>query len=148
MAAIHDRLLADCLLLGHFPLSYLLLMQDANYPWCILVPDRDDIGEIHQLTNSDQQQLMRESVQLSRALVTAFQPDKLNIAALGNIVPQLHVHHIVRYRQDAAWPAPVWGRVEPETYTEEQLGRVLKLLADNLPVDFEWQAEAPPTAMG
>ena len=148
MAAIHDRLLADCLLLGHFPLCHLLLMQDANYPWCILVPDRDDIGEIHQLTDSDQQQLMRESVQLSRALVTAFQPDKLNIAALGNVVPQLHVHHIVRYRHDAAWPAPVWGRVEPGIYTEEQLGRVLKLLADNLPVDFEWVAEVPPTAIG
>jgi diadenosine tetraphosphate (Ap4A) HIT family hydrolase len=139
MAAIHERLLADCLLLGRFPLCHLLLMQDANYPWCILVPDREDIGEIHQLTNSDQQQLMRESVQLSRALVAAFTPDKLNVAALGNIVPQLHVHHIVRYRTDAAWPAPVWSQVEPRAYSEERLSSVLKSLADHLPAEFDWR---------
>jgi diadenosine tetraphosphate (Ap4A) HIT family hydrolase len=143
MAAIHEQLQADCLLLGRFPLCYLLLMQDANYPWCILVPDREDIGEIHQLTTSDQQQLMRESVQLSRALVAAFQPDKLNVAALGNVVPQLHVHHVVRYRQDAAWPAPVWGRVAPAAYSKERLGEVLALLADNLPADFIWELEVP-----
>jgi diadenosine tetraphosphate (Ap4A) HIT family hydrolase len=140
MAAIHERLLADCLLLGRFPLCHLLLMQDANYPWCILVPDRADITEIYQLTDSDQQQLMRESVQLSRSLVAAFRPDKLNVAALGNVVPQLHVHHIVRYRDDAAWPDPVWGRVEPCPYPDDRLAGVLALLAENLPADFVWQA--------
>jgi diadenosine tetraphosphate (Ap4A) HIT family hydrolase len=141
MAAIHERLLADCLLLGRFPLCHLLLMQDANYPWCILVPDRKDIGEICQLTDSDQQQLMRESVQLSRALVAAFTPDKLNVAALGNIVPQLHVHHIVRYRTDAAWPDPVWGRVEPRAYPEDRFAEVLALLADKLPAEFDWRMD-------
>ncbi|MDH3979171.1 MAG: HIT domain-containing protein [Gammaproteobacteria bacterium] len=139
MAAIHERLQADCLLLGRFPLCHLLLMQDANYPWCILVPDREDIREIYQLSDSDQQQLMQESVQLSRALVAAFGPDKLNVAALGNVVPQLHVHHIVRYRQDVTWPDPVWGRLEPRAYTEERLAEVLTLLADKLPADFDWQ---------
>jgi len=102
----------------------LLLLRDANYPWFILVPDREAITEIHQLDEADQQQLMRESVLLSRALETAFTPDKLNIAALGNIVPQCHIHHIVRYRSDAAWPAPVWGRVPLKEYSEDALARV------------------------
>lgn len=141
MAAIHERLRADCLLLGRFPLCHLLLMQDANYPWFILVPDREGIGEIYQLTESDRAQLMQESVQLSRALVAAFSPDKLNIAALGNVVPQLHVHHIARFRHDAAWPAPVWGRAGPVRYTDERLAEVLELLKQKLPTGFEWQPE-------
>ena len=100
-------------------------MRDANYPWFILVPDRENITEIHQLDEVDQQQLMRESVLLSLALETAFSPDKINIASLGNIVPQCHVHHIVRYRTDAAWPAPVWGRVPARKYSEEALAHVV-----------------------
>ena len=103
----------------------MLLLQDANYPWFILVPDREAITEIHQLGEADQQQLMRESVLLSRVLETAFSPDKLNIASLGNIVPQCHVHHIVRYRTDVAWPAPVWGRVPAREYSEDALVRVV-----------------------
>jgi diadenosine tetraphosphate (Ap4A) HIT family hydrolase len=130
MAGIHPRLLEDCLLLGHFPLCHLLLMRDANYPWLILVPDRDGVTEIHQLDETDQQQLMRESVLLSRMLDELFHPDKLNVAALGNVVPQLHLHHVVRYRHDAAWPAPVWGRVPPQSYSGDQLeGLVDRLTA-------------------
>ena len=90
-----------------------------------LVPDRDDVQEIHRLDTVDQQQLMRESVLLSRSLDAVFRPDRLNIAALGNIVPQLHVHHVVRYRQDAAWPAPVWGRVPAHPYDEAGLASLL-----------------------
>jgi diadenosine tetraphosphate (Ap4A) HIT family hydrolase len=126
--------------MGRFPLCHLLLSRDANYPWCILVPDRDDVSEIHQLTEADQQQLLRESSQLARVLETVCAPDKLNIAALGNIVPQLHLHHIARYRNDPAWPAPVWGRVAPRPYDEtqlavllEQLGKELRKLADYTP---------------
>ena len=115
----------DCLLVGQLQLCYLLLMRDANYPWFILVPDRENITEIHQLDEVDQQQLMRESVLLSLALETAFSPDKINIASLGNIVPQCHVHHIVRYRTDAAWPAPVWGRVPVKKYSEEAMAHVV-----------------------
>ena len=125
MAELHPQLQADCLLIGRFPLCRLLLMRDANYPWFILVPDREDITEIHQLDETDQQQLMRESVLLSRVLETVFSPDKLNIASLGNMVPQCHVHHIVRYRTDAAWPAPVWGRVPVKDYSEDALMRVV-----------------------
>jgi diadenosine tetraphosphate (Ap4A) HIT family hydrolase len=125
LAQIHSQLRNDCLILGQLELCHLLLVLDANYPWFILVPDREDITEIHQLDETDQQQLMRESVLLSRVLAAAFSPDKLNIAALGNVVPQCHIHHIVRYRTDAAWPAPVWGRVPAKEYTQEELLRVV-----------------------
>ena len=110
----------------------MLLMRDANYPWCILVPDRENVTEIHHLNEADQQQLMRESALLSRALEKVFSPDKLNIAALGNIVPQCHIHHVVRYRTDPAWPAPVWGRVPVKEYSEDALAGVVATLKQAL----------------
>jgi diadenosine tetraphosphate (Ap4A) HIT family hydrolase len=128
MAEIHPRLLQDCLVLGRLELCHVLLMLDARYPWLILVPDRDGMSEIHQLNEADQHQLMRESVALSRVLVELFRPDRLNVAALGNVVPQLHVHHIVRYRHDAAWPAPVWGRVPALPYVPEQRAGLVEQL--------------------
>ena len=137
MAAIHPQLANDCLLLGKFTLSHLLLMRDANYPWCILVPDREGVGEIYQLNEADQQQLLRESSQLSLAMERAFSPDKLNIAALGNIVPQLHIHHIVRYKTDAVWPAPVWGRVAVKPYSEDGLADVVQSLWSELTEGFK-----------
>lgn len=118
---IHEQLLADCTVIGRFALCHLLLMNDANYPWCILVPDRDSIREIYELSDADQRQLLRESGYLGQSMMRLFNGDKLNIAALGNVVPQLHIHHIVRYRHDAAWPAPVWGRLPPRPYTEAEL---------------------------
>lgn len=130
---LHPQLAKDCLLVGHYSLCQLLLMEDSNYPWFILVPDRADITEIHQLSDADQQLLLQESVSLSRALECAFAPDKLNIAALGNIVPQLHIHHIVRYRDDPAWPDPVWGRVPRSEYTDDNRRDVLDRLARCLP---------------
>jgi diadenosine tetraphosphate (Ap4A) HIT family hydrolase len=132
VTAIHDQLQADCLVMGRFPLCHLLLSRDANYPWCILVPDREGVSEIHQLSDADQQQLIRESSQLARVLEKTFAPDKLNIAALGNVVPQLHLHHIARYRNDPAWPAPVWGRVAPQSYGEQQLAALLASLGKEL----------------
>ena len=136
MTAIHPQLAKDCLLLGKFTLCHLLLMRDDNYPWCILVPDREDITEIHQLSEADQQQLLRESSQLSLAMESAFSPDKLNIAALGNVVPQLHLHHIARYRTDAAWPAPVWGRVAVKPYLDYELEAVVNSLTSLLTTGF------------
>jgi len=136
MATIHPQLMQDCQLLGKFTLCHLLLMRDANYPWCILVPDRDEISEIHQLSEADQQQLLRESSLLSVAMESAFSPDKLNIAALGNVVPQLHLHHIARYRTDAAWPAPVWGRVPAKPYLEYELEAVVHSLTSLLTDGF------------
>lgn len=139
MAQLHPQLAQDCLILGHFPLCHLLLMRDANYPWFILVPDRDDICEIHHLSEQDQQQLLHESMILSRALEQAFKPDKLNIAALGNVVPQLHVHHIVRYRNDPAWPAPVWGRLPAVPYEDQVLAEVIEKLKQVLTDEFSFE---------
>lgn len=121
MFELHPRLQQDCHIVGQFELCLLLLMRDANYPWFILVPQRVAISEIHHLDEDDQLQLQRESVALAVALESVFEPDKLNVAALGNVVPQLHVHHIVRYRDDPAWPDPVWGRVPPVSYSDDVL---------------------------
>ena len=117
---LHPRLAADTFALGDFPLCRLLLMNDAQYPWFILVPRRENAREIYQLADVDQQQLLRESARLSRVVMEEFRGDKLNVAALGNLVPQLHVHHIVRYSGDPAWPAPVWGRHPPRPYTNAE----------------------------
>lgn len=115
---LHPRLASDCFVIGELELSTLLLMNDAQYPWCILVPRRTDVREIHELSDADQVQLLRESSLLGRALMRAFGGSKLNVAALGNVVPQLHLHHIVRFEHDPAWPAPVWGRHPPRPYDE------------------------------
>ena len=121
MAEIHPQLQNDCLILGRFRLSHLLLMNDSNYPWFILVPDRPDVTEIYQLSDSDRNQLWQESCELSQQLMQRFVGDKLNVAAIGNMVPQLHLHHVVRYRSDPAWPAPVWGKAPAEPYKDENL---------------------------
>ena len=120
MFQLHPRLTADCIPLGRFGLCRLLLMNESRYPWFILVPEREGIGEIHQLDEADQICLLRESSRLSAALVRLYRPDRLNLAAIGNLVPQLHVHHVVRYRSDPAWPAPVWGRFDPQPYPETE----------------------------
>ena len=121
MITLHPQLEKDCIVLGEFSLCSLLLLNDANYPWFILLPNRVDISEIHQLSTEDQQQLMAESMYFSYCMEQVFQPDKLNIAALGNVVPQLHIHHIARFTTDACWPAPVWGAVTSIPYQAEQI---------------------------
>lgn len=114
---LHPTLAADTCIIAELPLCTLLLSNDSNYPWTILVPRRNDISEIYQLSDVDQRQLLTESSTLSRCLQSTLNPDKLNIAALGNVVPQLHIHHIARYKHDKAWPAPIWGHSEPTPYT-------------------------------
>ncbi len=137
MAKIHPQLTNDCFILGRLPLCHLLLMNDRNYPWFILVPDREDIREIYQLRSEDRQQLGKESCMLSEFLMDEFSGDKLNVAALGNQVPQLHLHHIVRFESDPAWPAPVWGRLPPVPYTEEVLDEIKSLFAISKIPGFE-----------
>jgi len=107
---LHPRLQQDSIELGQFNLSRLLLCNDSRYPWFILVPQRPGITEAFQLSEKDQQLLQQESSLLAKTLAHYYQADKMNIAAIGNIVPQLHIHHIVRYKNDIAWPAPVWGK--------------------------------------
>lgn len=96
-------------------------MNDSNYPWCILVPRVNNVREVYDLTEGDQLTLARESSFIARAMMTLFNGDKMNVAALGNIVPQLHVHHIVRRRDDLAWPQPVWGLHKPRPYSAAAL---------------------------
>ena len=121
MFSVHPILKQDCIVVGKFPLSVLLMYNDSQYPWFILVPMRESISELFELNEADQQQLSRESVYLARQLSKRFNADKMNIAALGNVVPQLHVHHIVRYEKDIAWPGPVWGFSKRKPYDEEGL---------------------------
>jgi len=138
---LHPRLRQDYLTLGCFPLCQLLLMNESRYPWCILVPERAGIREIFELSTEDRIRLVEESSQLAQVLATVFAADKMNIAAIGNLVPQLHLHHVVRYRDDPAWPAPVWGRFDPMPYEREPLAEVLAKLERGLPDHFTWQAE-------
>lgn len=128
MVRLHPQLEKDCIIFGEFTLCTLLLLNDANYPWFILVPRRENVTELHQLSTIDQQQFLKESMFLSRCLDETFRPDKLNIAALGNIVPQLHIHHIARFTTDACWPKPVWGTITATPYQKEQLEDVKKRL--------------------
>lgn len=114
------RLAQDCHAVGELPLCRLLLMNDAQYPWCILVPRRPGVREWHHLSAEDRSTLLAESCRLAEAMEQLFKPHKLNVAALGNMVPQLHVHHIARYPEDVAWPRPVWGVVPAQPYTREQ----------------------------
>lgn len=118
---LHPRLEQDCISIGRFELCRLLMMNDSQYPWFILVPERADVREIYQLNKADRELLAEESNYLAENLATLYQADKMNIAAIGNMVPQLHIHHIVRYRTDKAWPAPVWGRFDAVPYTERQI---------------------------
>lgn len=119
--SLHERLRADTIEVARWPLSLVLLMHARQWPWLILVPQRADIREIHELRDSDQKTLMEEMVRASRCLIRLSNPDKINIGALGNLVPQLHVHVIARYRTDPAWPKPVWGSVAPEPYAAADL---------------------------
>lgn len=124
MFQLHPRLAADTFVMGDFPLSRLLLMNDARYPWFILVPRREDITEIYLLHPEEQLQLQRESSHLGSLIMESFGGDKLNIGALGNLVPQLHIHHIVRYRDDESWPGPVWGVGTARPYEEGQVSDI------------------------
>jgi diadenosine tetraphosphate (Ap4A) HIT family hydrolase len=128
MTGLHPRLAADSIRLGRFPLCHLLLMNDSSYPWFILVPDRDNIREIFELGVADRVQLLDESCRLSGFLMDSFKGDKLNIAAIGNLVPQLHLHHVVRFQSDRAWPMPVWGKFPAVAYTETELEQIMKKL--------------------
>ena len=111
--SLHPQLAATRSTIGDLPLSRVLVINDANYPWLLLVPRRPGVSEIIDLDEVEQAQLMTEIARVARALKDVTACDKLNIAALGNVVPQLHVHVIARRTSDAAWPRPVWGAVAP-----------------------------------
>ena len=125
MFTLHPQLAKDCHVIGQFPLCKLLLMNDANYPWFILVPMQAGIREIYELSAADQQQFLQESSELGKGLMQVFSGDKLNIGALGNVVPQLHIHVIGRQHEDYCWPGVVWGRPEKTPYTQEAINHII-----------------------
>ncbi len=125
---LHPQLQKDCFVIGKFELCQVLLVNDSQFPWFILVPQRNEIREIYQLETADQITLIRESSYLAEKLAVIFNADKLNVAAIGNVVPQLHLHHVVRYQTDKAWSAPIWGKFAAIPYTEQQRNQLLARL--------------------
>ncbi|MBX3553543.1 MAG: HIT domain-containing protein [Pseudolabrys sp.] len=118
---LHPQMEADSAPIGDLPLCRVLAMNDANYPWLVLVPRRNGMRDVIDLTDTDQARLAVESAQAARALKDMTHCTKLNVAALGNTVPQLHVHVIARFSNDAAWPRPVWGVLPAKPYSDAAL---------------------------
>lgn len=141
MFVLDPRLLQDTLPIGDFPLCTLLLSNDSNYPWFILVPKRPDISEVFQLSESEQAQLWKETTYLSAVLHRTFQADKMNVAALGNVVKQLHMHVIVRRVDDAAWPAPVWGKHPARPYLPDEVARITAKITPELTEAFTFKED-------
>jgi diadenosine tetraphosphate (Ap4A) HIT family hydrolase len=129
---LHPRLRQDCISIGRFDLCQLLMMNDSHYPWLILVPEKAGIQEIYQLAKPEQHTLLEESSYLAENLAALYKADKMNIAAIGNLVPQLHIHHIVRYRSDKAWPDPVWGKFAAVPYTQQQIADNITRIKEQL----------------
>ncbi len=132
MYQLHRQLKQDTHIIGQYELCDVLLMNDARYPWVILVPRVANTRELHELSDEEQQRLMLESSFTAKAMVQLFSAYKMNVAALGNVVEQLHLHHVARFPTDATWPKPIWGVGNAEPYSEvaanvmlSQLRRVL-----------------------
>ena len=131
---LHPRLKEDCITIGRFDLCQLLMMNDSQYPWFILVPEKADIKEIYQLSKPERRTLTEESSYLAENLAVLYKADKMNIAAIGNLVPQLHIHHIVRYQTDKTWPAPIWGKFDAIPYTHQQIADNIALVKEQLKI--------------
>ena len=125
---LHSQLKKDTIDIGDLPLSKVLVIKDGHYPWLLLVPRRPEASEIIDLDEVEQAQLMTEISRVARALKDITKCDKLNIAALGNVVPQLHVHIIARRSSDVAWPRPVWGVMPPLAHDAEEVQTFISAL--------------------
>ena len=121
---LHPDLSRDGIYLGSFPLCQVLLINDSAYPWFVLVPQRENIRDTIDLSKSDYEALLTESRALSIAIMKLFDGEKLNVAALGNITPQLHLHHVVRFAADPAWPGPIWGVQPLQPYSDQQIEEI------------------------
>ena len=133
--SLHPQLEADTTCVGDLPLTRVLLSNDANYPWLILVPRLPGIVEVIDLEVNAQNQLTTEIARVSAALKEVTACDKLNIAAIGNVVPQLHVHVIARWKSDVAWPKPVWGAAPAKPYDEAVRNRLAAALRQALQIE-------------
>ncbi len=118
MYALHPQLADETVPVCELDLCRVLLSKDANYPWLVLSPRRDGLRDLHDLNDADGIAVLDEIRRCSQVLVDLYRPDKMNVAALGNQVPQLHIHIIARFTADPAWPGPVWGRVPAAAYDD------------------------------
>lgn len=129
MFSVDARIDSSCFFLGDWPLSRVLLKNEAHYPWFILVPRREHIQELYQLTHEERLHLMEEVHQLSLLVQNYFTPDKLNVGAIGNRVPQLHVHVVARTKNDGLWPDSVWqASLHTTPYTQEHINTLVPVL--------------------
>lgn len=126
MFALDPRIESTTVAVAEFGLSTVRLMNDRAYPWIVLLPRREGLRETHELDAADRHVLIDEIARASAAMEAAFAPTKINVAAIGNIVPQLHVHVIARFEGDPAWPGPVWGHAPAKPYDPHDLARVVE----------------------
>lgn len=132
MFELHPQLGKDTHEVARFDLCRVLLMDDRQYPWLVLVPERPDLRDLHDLAETDREVALAEIMRASEAMQRLYSPDKMNVAALGNAVPQLHIHVIARFTTDPAWPKPVWGVHPMQPYDDGALDSVLADLRDAL----------------
>lgn len=128
MFSLDRRLKQDTIHVGDLDLCTVLLMNDCQYPWIILVPKVANISEIYQLSLAQQMTLMEESNQVLELMAKEFNANKMNVAALGNVVSQLHIHHVARFETDKAWPAPIWGSNLVQPYEKKELDQIVERL--------------------
>jgi diadenosine tetraphosphate (Ap4A) HIT family hydrolase len=134
---LDKQLKADSVVIGRFKLCQLLLMNDSQYPWFTLVPMLDGKKEVYELSHEEQNQLWFESRYLSELIMKHFKGDKLNIAAIGNVVSQLHIHHVVRFKNDISWPKPIWGQGPMKRYSELDMNNISLMIKHKL-LDCEY----------
>jgi diadenosine tetraphosphate (Ap4A) HIT family hydrolase len=143
---LHPQLETDSIEVLSLPLSRVRLMNDRSWPWVLLVPAREDVAELFELAEPDRRLFIEEIALAATVMRDLFQPHKINIAALGNQVNQLHCHVIARFHHDPAWPRPIWGTLPPIPYTTRELDTIIGGLQDafsrNLPL-FDTVREAP-----
>lgn len=118
--ALHERLEADTIFITDLAHSRVLLMNDSQYPWLVLVPRYQGLRDLHDLPSDKLAEVMEEIRNVSEVLVRDFNAFKINVAALGNMVPQLHIHVVARFEEDPAWPGPIWGVHPPVSYRKEE----------------------------
>ncbi len=134
MFTLHPILEKDTVEVARLGLCRVLLMRDRTYPWLILVPERDGLRDLDDLNEADRDRVMSDVDRASKTLKRLFQPYKMNVAALGNVVEQLHIHVIARFQDDPAWPGPVWGVCPAVDYDDERRTALIGQLRDALDI--------------
>jgi len=129
---LHDKLAEDTFEVLTLQISRLLLMNDARYPWLILVPQVCDMRDLHNLSSDEYLAVTNEITRVLEVLESVTKAHKMNVGALGNMVPQLHIHIIARQTNDAAWPGPVWGVGEAQPYSQDDADTLIQQIASKL----------------